>query len=131
MGARRLPGRNTNSIDSLQNNQLSCSDAQDDDLERHERNSESDASLALPAKSAKVRPHSHGHVAPLAAPALDGVDLLGCIDGVEEGNGDYGSNKGDDGRHEDEDGIEDSQVIELEVLLANGVLNLGEKSAPV
>lgn len=113
MRARRLPGRNANSINGLQSNQLSSSDAQDDDLDGHERHSEPDTSLALPAKSPKVRSHRHGHVAPLAAPALDGVDLRGRVHSVEEGNRDYGSNEGGDRRHENEDGIEDSLVIEL------------------
>lgn len=44
-----------------------------------------------------MRPGVHGHVSPLAAPAQKGVDGIGGVDAVEEGDGHEGRDERDGG----------------------------------
>lgn len=69
-------------------------DPGDNDLQRHQHRRQAHARLALLAQGPEVGAGIHGHVAPLAAPALQGLGRVGGVDRVEEGDGDERRNEG-------------------------------------
>lgn len=93
---------------------MDAGDGEGDKLKGDQDDGQVEGGLALPAQSAEVGLQVHrGRRAPLATPALQGVDGDGGVNGVEEGDGDQSCDEAGEGRDEGHGGVHEGLVLKL------------------